>query len=68
MDGISGSAHSLINLGTAMSQSRVQSALSISAFKKGLDTQAQAAVSLIESVRVHSLAEDHAGSQVDLIV
>ena len=39
MDGISGSAHSLINLGIVMSQSRVQ-----------------------------SLAEDHAGFQVDLIV
>ena len=51
-----------------MSQSRAQSALSISAFKKGLDTQAEAAVSLIESVHVHSLAEDYAGSQVDLIV
>ena len=68
MDGISGSANSLINLGTAMSQSRAQSALSISAFKKGLDTQAEAAVSLIESIHVHSLAEDYAGSQVDLIV
>jgi hypothetical protein len=41
MDGISGSANSLIELGMAMSQVRMQSAMSISAVKMGLDAQAQ---------------------------
>ena len=51
MDGISGSANSLIELGMAMSQVRMQSAMSISAVKMGLDAQAQAAMSLIATVQ-----------------
>ena len=51
MDGISGSANSIIELGIAMSQVRTQHAMSISAVKKGLDAQAQAAMSLIDTVQ-----------------
>ena len=51
MDGISDSANSIIELGMAMSQVRTQHAMSISAVKKGLDAQAQAAMSLIDTVQ-----------------
>jgi len=68
MDGISGSASSLIELGMAMSQVRIQSAMPISAIKKGLDAQVQTAMSLIEMVQqVSSPPAGGGGSQVDVI-
>ena len=68
MDGISGSANSLIELGMAMSQVRVQSAMPISAIKKGLDAQVQTAMSLIEMVQqVSPPPAGGGGSQVDVI-
>ena len=39
---ISGSTNSLVALGMAMSQARVERAMSVSAVKKGLDAQAAA--------------------------
>ena len=47
MDAISGSTNSLIELGMAMSNVRLQSQLSVSVLKKGLDLQAQNAMNLI---------------------
>ena len=69
MDGISGSTDSLINLGMAMSDVRLKSALSVSTFKKGLETQAQAAISLIESAQVQSaqVNSNQTGQQIDLM-
>ncbi len=69
MDGISGSANSIIELGMAMSQVRTQNAMSISAVKKGLDAQAQAAMSLIDTVRQVQPPPSGGGSasQIDLI-
>ena len=69
MDGISGSTDSLINLGMAMSEIRLKSELSISTFKKGLDAQAQNAMSLIESAKVQSprVNSSQTGQQIDLI-
>ena len=51
MDEISGSTDSLISLGMAMSQSRLQGEMSVRVLKKGLDAQAQAALSLIQAVQ-----------------
>ena len=51
MDGISGSAPSIIELGMAMNQVRTQNAMSISAVKKGMNAQAQLAMSLIDTVQ-----------------
>ena len=69
MDGISGSTSSLISLGMAMSDIRLKSALSISAFKKGLDAQAQNAMSLIESAQVlyPQVNSSQTGQQIDLV-
>ena len=69
MDAISGSTNSLISLGMAMNDIRLKSALSISTFKKGLDTQAQNAMSLIESAQVQSPQENssQSGQQIDLV-
>jgi putative motility protein YjfB-like len=69
MDGMSGSTNSLINLGMAMSDIRLKSAMSISTFKKGLEAQAQNAMSLIESVPVPSPQAQPAqtGQQIDLV-
>ena len=65
---ISGSTNSLVALGMAMSQARVESAISVSAVKKGLDAQA-AALSLIATVQQVQLpaAGGDSGSQVDVI-
>ena len=65
---ISGSTNSLVALGMAMSQARVESAMSVSAVKKGLDAQA-AALSLIATVQQVQLpaAGGDSGSQVDVI-
>ena len=46
---ISGSASSIADLATAMSQSRLQNEMSIKMLKKGLDTQAAAAVDLLRT-------------------
>ncbi len=66
---ISGSTNSLVALGMAMSQARVESAMSVSAVKKGLDAQAAAALSLIATL--HQMQPPAAGvdsgSQVDVI-
>lgn len=51
MNGISGSAKSIIELGMAMSQVRTHHATSVSVIKKGMDAQAQAAMNLIDSVQ-----------------
>ena len=66
---ISGSTNSLVALGMAMSQARVESAMSVSAVKKGLDAQAAAALSLIATVQqVQPPATGgDSGSQVDVI-
>ena len=65
---ISGSTNSLVALGMAMSQARVESAMSVSAVKKGLDAQA-AALSLIATVQQVQppAAGGDSGSQVDVI-
>ena len=70
MDGISGSTDSLISLGMALSDIRLKSALSISTFKKGLDAQAQTAMSLIESAQVlyPQVNSSQTGKQFDLLV
>ena len=67
---ISGSIHSLIDLGTAMSQARAERAMSVSVVKKGLDAQAAAALCLIATVQqIPPLpAGGSGGSQVDVIV
>ena len=66
---ISGSTNSLVALGMAMSQARVESAMSVSAVKKGLDAQAAAALSLIATVQQVQppAAGGYSGSQVDVI-
>jgi len=63
---ISGSTNSLVALGMAMSQARVESAMSVSAVKKWLDAQAAAALSLIATVQPPAAGGD-SGSQVDVI-
>ena len=69
MDGISGSTDSLISLGMAMSDIRLKNELSISTFKKGLDIQAQNAISLIESAQTQSpkVNSSQTGQQIDLM-
>ena len=66
---ISGSTNSLVALGMAMSQARVESAMSVSAVKKGLDAQAAAALSVIATVQQvpPPAAGGDSGSQVDVI-
>ena len=51
MDGISGAANLMIELGMAISQVRTHHATSVSVVKKGLDAKAQAAMNLIDSVQ-----------------
>ena len=65
---ISGSTNSLVALGMEMSQVRVESAMSVSAVKKGLDAQA-AALGLIATVQQVQppAAGGNSGSQVDVI-
>jgi len=69
MDGISGSTNSLIDLGMAMSDVRLKSALSISTFKKGLDVQSQNAMSLIESAVAASprVNSSQTGQLIDIV-
>ena len=66
---ISGSTDSLITLGMAMSNIRLKSELSVSTLKKGLDAQAQAAMSLIESAQVQStrVNSSQTGQLIDVI-
>ena len=66
---ISGSTNSLVALGMAMRQARLESAMSVSAVKKGLDAQAAAALSLIATVQQVQppAAGGDSGSQVDVI-
>ena len=68
MDGITGSASSLVDLSIAMSQVRTQNAISISAVKKGLDAQSEAALSLIDAVQqVRPPSNGGSGSQIDVM-
>ena len=70
MDGISGSANLIIELGMAMSQVRTHHATSVSVVKKGLDAQAQAA-KVIDSVQKVPPPSSGGGtasqSQIDVI-
>ena len=65
---ISGSTNSLVALGMAMSQARVESAMSVSAVKKGLDAQAVALrlIATVQQVQPPAAGGD-SGSQVDVI-
>ena len=68
---ISGSIHSLIDLGTVTSQARAERAMSVSVVKKGLDTQAAAALRLIATVQQvapPSPVGGSSGSQVDVTI
>lgn len=69
MDGISGSVNSLISLGMAMSDVRLKSQLSVSALKKGLDVQAQNAISLIESAQTQParVNSSETGQLIDIV-
>ncbi|MBT4504107.1 MAG: YjfB family protein [Gemmatimonadetes bacterium] len=67
MDGISGSVNSLISLGMAMSDVRLKSELSISTLKKGLDVQAQNAISLIESAQSARVNSSETGQLIDVV-
>ncbi len=67
MGEISGSTNSLINLGMAMKDAQLKSALSISTFKKSLDAQAQAAGSLIATVQAVSPNTAQTGQQIDQV-
>lgn len=66
MGEISGSTDSLINLGMAMQDAQLKSAMSISTFKKGLDTQSRAAMSLIESIPAAPNTAQ-TGQQIDMM-
>ena len=50
----------------AMQDAQLKSAMSISMFKKGLDTQSQAAVSLIESIPAAPNTAQ-TGQQIDMM-
>jgi hypothetical protein len=69
MDGIRGSTDSLISLGMAMSDIRLKSEFSTSTLKKGLDAQAQNAMSLITSAQVQppQVTSSQTGQQIDLV-
>jgi len=69
MDGMSSSTDSLINRGMAMSDTRLIRELSTSTLKKGLDVQAQFALSLIESTQVPypRLTSSPTGWEIDLV-
>ncbi|MGY8822792.1 MAG: putative motility protein [Candidatus Latescibacterota bacterium] len=66
MGEISGSTDSLISLGMAMKDVQLKSAFSISMFKKGLDAQSQAAVSLGESIPAAPNTAQ-TGQQIDMM-
>jgi hypothetical protein len=69
MDGISGSTNSLIELGMAMSEIRLQSELSVSVLRKGLDAHAQNAINLIALTQAQSqkVNTPETGQLLDLI-
>ena len=67
MDSISGSTVSLVNLGTSMQDAQLKNALSVRTFKKGLDAQAKAAISLIESIPAAAPNTAQTGQQLDLV-
>ena len=67
MDSISGSTESLVNLGTSMQDAQLKNALSVRTLKKGLDTQAEAAISLIESIPATTPNTAQTGQQIDLV-
>ena len=69
MDGISGSTNSLIELGMAMSEIRLQSELSVSVLRKGLDAHAQNATNLIALTQAQSqkVNAPETGQLLDLI-
>ena len=67
MDSISGSTESLVNLGTGMQDAQLKNALSVRTLKKGLDTQAEAAISLIESIPATAPNTAQTGKQIDLV-
>ena len=67
MDSISGSTESLVNLGTSMQDAQLKNALSLRTFKKGLDAQAKAAISLIESIPATAPNTAQTGQQIDLV-
>ena len=67
MDSISGSTESLVNLGTSMHDAQLKNALSVRTLKKGLDTQAEAAISLIESIPATAPTTAQTGHQIDLV-
>ena len=67
MDSISGSTESLVNLGTSMQDAQLKNALSVRTFKKGLDAQSKAAISLIESIPPVSPNTVQTGQQIDLM-
>ncbi len=67
MDSISGSTESLVNLGTSMQDAQLKNALSVRTFKKGLDAQSKAAISLIESIPPVAPNTAQTGQQIDLM-
>ena len=67
MDSISGSTESLVNLGTSMQNAQLKNALSVRTLKKGLDTQTEAAISLIKSIPATAPNTAQTGQQIDLV-
>lgn len=67
MDSISGSTESLVNLGMNMQDAQLKNALSVHTFKKGLDAQSKAAISLIESIPPAAPNTAQTGRQIDLV-
>ena len=67
MDSISSSTESLVNLGTSMQDAQLKNVLSVRTFKKGLDAQAKAAISLIESIPAAAPNTAQTGQQIDLV-
>ena len=64
----------IINQASAMSTARLKSEMSVQTFKKAMDFQEQAALTLLQTVNVRSTAESQAmqsaglGKNVDLVV
>ena len=67
MNSISGSTESLVNLGTSMRDAQLKNALSVRTFKKGLYTQTEAAISLIESITAAAPNTAQTGQQIDRV-
>ena len=67
MDSISGSTESLVNMGTSMQGAQLKNALSVRTFKKGLNTQTEAAISLIESIPAAVPNTAQTGQQIDRV-